>query len=76
MDGKEDEMGYIISAVIGSVFSATMFAIGFKFGRRLRKSDQKPHEEPQKSETDERKQREEQWDNLMSYTGRKRRENR
>ena len=76
MDGKEDEMGYIISAVIGSVFGATMFAIGFKCGRHLKKSDQEPHEEPQKSETDERKRREEQWDNLMSYTGRKRRENR
>ena len=76
MDGKEDEMGYIISAVIGSVFSATMFAIGFKCGRRFKKTDQEPPEEPQKSETDERKQREEQWDNLMSYTGRTRRENR
>ena len=76
MDGKEDEMGYIISAVIGSVFGATMFAIGFKCGRFLKKTDQEPHEEPQKSETDERKRREEQWDNLMSYTGRKRRENR
>lgn len=69
-------MGYIISAVIGSVFSATMFAIGFTCGRRFKKTDQEPHEESQKSETDERKQREEQWDNLMSYTGRKRREDR
>lgn len=69
-------MGYIISAVIGSVFSATMFAIGFKCGRLFKRSDQDSHEESQKSETDERKKREEQWDNLMSYTGRKRREDR
>lgn len=73
-------MEQIISAIIGFVFGVVLgvgvFQFGFLCGKRseARRTPEMEEKEPME-EAEEHKRRQEQWDNLMTYTGRRKNEN-